>query len=174
MPATYRLPPSPLLLVLLACATTFYGAAARAQTRNPLVGTWALVSTIVTLPDGTTRPDPQVGPTPKGYMIYGDANRMCAQFTNPSRPPWRSTTQPTAEELRSMIDFMGAYCARYEVNVAEGYVLHHVEIDRVPNFSNQIRRRNFRFDGPDRLVLTAVPPPEGMAALTITWRRVAE
>jgi hypothetical protein len=173
MPATRRL----LLAVLLAwltVAATVHLETARAQTRNPLAGTWALVSTIVTMPDGTTRPDPQVGPTPKGYMIYGDANRMCAQFTNPARPPWRSTTQPTVEELRSMIDFMGAYCARYEVNVAENYVLHHVEIDRVPNFSNQVRRRNFRFEGPDRLVLTAVPPPDGMAALTITWQRVAK
>jgi hypothetical protein len=134
-------------LVSLAYGAAFHTAAPRAQTRNPLAGTWSLVSTIVTLPDGTTRPDSQVGPTPKGYMIYGDANRMCAQFTNPARPPWRSTTQPTIEELRSLIDFMGAYCARYEVNVAESYVLHHVEIDRVPNFSNQVRRRNFRFDG---------------------------
>ena len=147
---------------------------AQAPAINPLVGTWALVSTIITLPDGTTRPDPQVGATPKGYMIYGDANRMCAQFTNPARPQWVSTTQPTYDELKSMIDFMGAYCSRYEVNVAEGYVLHYVEIDRVPNFSTQVRRRNFRMEGPDRLILSAVPPPEGMRALTITWRRVKE
>lgn len=146
----------------------------RAQTRNPLVGTWSLVSTIMTMPDGSTRPDPQVGPSPKGYMIYSDANRMCAQFTNPARPQWSSTTKPTYEELRSTIDLMGAYCARYEVNVAESYVLHHVEIDRIPNVSSQVRRRNFRFEGPDRLVLSAVPPPEGLAALTITWQRVKE
>ena len=139
---------------------------------NPLIGTWALVSTIITMPDGTTRPDPQVGPTPKGYMIYGDANRMCAQFTNPARPQWSSTTAPTYEELKSTIDFMGAYCSRYEVNTAEGYVTHFVEIDRVPNFSSQVRRRNFRLEGNDRLILNAVPPPPGMAALTITWQRV--
>jgi len=166
------LAPVVVAIASLAYAAILHEAPARAQTRNPLVGTWALVSTIVTLADGRTRPDPQVGPTPKGYMIYGDANVMCAQFTNPARSQWRSTTQPSVEELRSTIDFMGAYCARYEVNVAESYVLHHVEIDRVPNFSNQIRRRNFRFEGRDRLVLTAVPPPEGLAALTITWRRV--
>ena len=147
---------------------------ARAQARNPLVGTWALVSTVITMPDGSTRPDPQVGPTPKGYMIYSDANRMCAQFTNPARPQWKSTTEPTLEELRSVIDFMGAYCSRYEVNVAEGYVLHHVEIDRIPNLSSGTRRRNFKLEGQDRLVLTAAPPPPGMAALTITWQRVRE
>jgi hypothetical protein len=127
---------------------------------------------MITKPDGTVVPDPQVGPTPKGYMIYGDANRMCAQFTNPARPPWRSPTEPTLEELKSVVDFMGAYCARYEVNVAEGYVVHYVEIDRVPNFSTQTRQRNFRLEGTDRLILNAVPPPPGMAALTITWQRV--
>ena len=145
-----------------------------AQARNPLVGTWTLVSTIITMPDGTMGPDPQVGPTPKGYMIYGDANRMCAQFTNPARPQWKSTTEPTYEELKSMVDFMGAYCGRYEVHSDEGYVLHSVEIDRVPNFSTQVRRRNFKLEGPDRLILTAIPPPPGMAALTITWQRVKE
>ena len=161
-----------LTFLLVAIATGGKAWLVRAQPRNPLVGTWALVSTIETLSDGTTRADPQVGSTQKGYMIYGDANRMCAQFTNPARPNWTLTTKPTYEELRSMIDFMGAYCSRYELNVAEGYVLHHVEIDRIPNFSNQVRRRNFRFEGPDRLVLTAVPPPPGVAALTITWQRV--
>src|SRR5262245_66630382 len=107
---------------------------AQAQARNPLVGTWGLVSTVITMPDGSMRPDTQVGPTPKGYMIYSDANRMCAQFTNSARPQWKSTTEPSYEELKSMIDFMGAYCSRYEVNTAESYVTHHVEIYRVPNF----------------------------------------
>jgi hypothetical protein len=163
-------------MAVTACVLAVQGIGAQSQAppRNPLIGTWSLVSTIVTMPDGSTRPDPQVGPSPKGYMIYSDANRMCAQFTNPARPQWVSTTQPTYEELKSMIDFMGAYCSRYEVNIAEGYVTHFVEIDRVPNFSAQVRRRNFRMEGTDRLILSAVPPPPGMAALTITWQRVRE
>ena len=162
------------VLVSITAAIVVSWTTAHGQPRNPLIGTWSLVSTIITMPDGTTKSDPQVGPTPKGYMIYGDANRMCAQFNNPARPPWKSTTMPSYEELRSTIDFMGAYCGRYEVRVADGYVLHSVEIDRIPNFNGQVRRRNFRLEGPDRLVLTAVPPPEGMAALTITWQRVKE
>src|SRR4029450_1232691 len=104
-----------LTFVLVAIATMTSERVVRAQPGNPLVGTWALVSTIKTLADGTTRADPQVGLTPKGYMIYGDAGRMCAQFTNPARPQWKSPTTPTYEELRSTIDFMGAYCSRYEV-----------------------------------------------------------
>jgi hypothetical protein len=163
-----------VVAICLACSAPAGAQSTAVQLRNPLVGTWALVSTIITNPDGTRRADPQVGPMPKGYMIYGDANRMCAQFTNPARPPWTSTTEPSYEELKSMIDFMGAYCCRYEVNVAEGYVTHFVEIDRVPNFSTQVRRREFTLEGTDRLILSANPPPPGMAALTITWQRVRE
>jgi hypothetical protein len=141
---------------------------------NPLIGTWALVSTVITLPDGSRRNDPQVGDEPKGYMIYTDANRMCAQFANSRRPLWGSVANPTYEELKSMIDFMGAYCSHYEVNVKEGFVLHHVEIDRVPNLSKETRKRFFRFEGDDLLILNAATTPPGMAALTITWRRVRE
>ena len=153
------------------------GAAAQrapAQSRNPLVGTWAQVSAIMTMPDGSTRPNPQAGPNPKGYMIYSDANRMCSQFANPVRPMWKSTTEPSYEELKSMVDFMGAYCARYVVNVAESYVDHYVEIERVPNLVGEVRRRGFRFEGPDRLILTAMPPPPGVATLEITWQRVKQ
>ena len=145
-----------------------------AQVRNPLIGTWALVSAIQTLPDGSTRPNPQAGANPKGYMIYSDANRMCSQFTNPARPMWKSTTEPSHEELKSVVDSMGAYCARYVVNVAESYVDHFVEIERVPNLIGEVRRRRFRFEGPDRLILSAVPPPPGVTSLEITWQRVKE
>ena len=147
---------------------------APAQSRNPLVGTWAQVSAIMTMPDGSKRPNPQAGPNPKGYMIYSDANRMCSQFANPARPMWKSPAEPSYEELKSVVDFMGAYCARYVVNVAESYVDHFIEIERVPNLVGEVRRRSYRFEGPDRLILSAMPPPPGVTALEITWQRVKE
>jgi Lipocalin-like domain len=88
-----------LTFVLVAIATMTNERVVRAQPRNPLVGTWALVSTIETLADGTTRADPQVGPTPKGYMIYGDAGRMCAQFTK---------SRATAVEINNDANVRGA------------------------------------------------------------------
>ncbi len=65
-------PRSRLCALLLVCiATTYAGERqpSRTQSRNPLIGTWALVSSIMTMPDGSMRPNAQVGPTPKGYMI---------------------------------------------------------------------------------------------------------
>jgi len=150
-------------------------AQAGADVAKQFVGTWRLVSTIQTFADGTSKPDPQVGPTPNGYMIYTDTRRMCAMFTNPARPQWASPTMPTEAELRSVVDFMGAYCGSYEVNAEGGFVLHHVEIERVPNFIGTTRKRFFKMNG-DRLILTLDPAqlPAGMVATTITWQRVTQ
>jgi hypothetical protein len=150
---------------------------ARAQSGGDVakefVGTWRLVSTIQSFADGTSRPDPQVGPTPLGYMIYTDTHRMCAMFTNPARPQWASPATPTDMELRSLVDFMGAYCGTYEVNVEQGFVVHHVEIERVPNFIGTTRKRFFTLNG-DRLILTLDPATltGGLVATTITWQRI--
>ena len=46
-----------LTFLLVAIASGGKARLVRAQPRNPLVGTWALVSTIETLSDGTTRAD---------------------------------------------------------------------------------------------------------------------
>jgi len=146
-----------------------------ADIARQFIGTWRLVSTIQTFADGTSKPDPQVGPTPNGYMIYTDTHRMCSMFTNPARPQWASPAMPTETELRSVVDFMGAYCGSYEVNVEGGFVLHHVEIERVPNFIGTTRKRFFKMNG-DRLTLTLDPAtlPAGMVGTTITWQRVTQ
>jgi hypothetical protein len=151
------------------------GAQSSSDIARQFIGTWRLVSTIQTFADGTSKADPQVGPTPNGYMIYTDTHRMCAMFTNPARPQWASPAAPTEMELRSVVDFMGAYCGSYEVNVEGGFVLHHVEVERVPNFIGTTRKRFFKMNG-DRLILTLDPAtlPAGMVGTTITWQRVTQ
>jgi len=46
-----------------------------------------------------------------------------------------------------------AYCGTVEVHRAEGFVLHHVEIDKVPNVVGRTLKRWFTFETPDRLRL---------------------
>ena len=165
------------LVAVLVWTGSTLGVHAQAQgdVARRLIGAWRLVSTIQSFADGTSKPDPQVGPTPNGYMIYTDTRRMCAMFTNPARPAWASPAAPTEMELRSVIDFMGAYCGTYEVNAEGGFVVHHVEIERVPNFIGTARKRFFKLDG-DRLILSLDPAtlPAGMTATTITWQRVTQ
>lgn len=99
--------------------------------------------------DGTTRKDARG----IGYLIYTDVGRVCFVSMAPTRSPWKAETTLTPEEaLAGSIGF-SAYCASVEIHAREGFVLHHIEIDRVPNVVGRTRKRWFTFAGPNRLTL---------------------
>ena len=59
-----------------------------------------------------------------------------------------------------------------DVDAGEGSVVHHVELDTIPNRIGMHRRRFFTFTG-SRLVLRLAPPlPEGVLESSLTWERV--
>ena len=137
-----------------------------------LVGTWRLVSDTQRLTDGTVRPDPQTGPRGMGYVMYSETGRICAVLANPDRPKWSSETAPVDAELRTAFDGLVAYCGTYEVDEAQGTVVHHVELDKVPNRAGLVRKRHFEVSG-NQLVLRPAPPlPEGVQQWTIVFERV--
>lgn len=155
------------VLIILAA---FASASAGAELPKQFVGTWRLASWTLRLADGTMRPDPKT----VAYLIYSDAGRMCYVSMNPDRPKWKSETAPSAEEAISGITGLGAYCAAVEVHESESFVIHHVDVERVPNVVGRNRKRWFRFDGPDRLTLR-VDSGELVAPVvesTLVWERV--
>jgi hypothetical protein len=93
-------------------------------------------------------------------------------LVDPSRPNWKSEDDPTAEELRTTFDHFNAYCGTFEVNVQEGFLIHHIEIGIVPNETGESAKRHFKLvDG--MLELRLAPPlPKGMLEYTLTWARV--
>jgi hypothetical protein len=135
------------------------------------VGTWRLASWTLRLADGTTRADPKT----VAYLIYSEEGRMCYVSMKPDRPKWKSETAPTAEEALSAITGLSAYSAAVEVHEEEGFVIHHVDVERVPNVVGRKRKRWFRFDGPDRLTLRvdAAELAPGVVESTLVWERVA-
>ena len=141
------------------------------------VGTWRLVSAVQHLTDGTMRNNPIYGPGGIGYIIYGDAGRLCVINIDPVRPKWAKESAPTEEELRAAMKGLIAYAGRYEVHVAEGYVLHHIEVDAVPNRVGSTQKRFFEFPSEftgNRLILRPAPPhPPGIADYLITWERLS-
>ena len=116
-----------------------------------LVGVWTLVDWDETLADGTVRKHPVT----EGRNIYTDIGEMCAVVMAPDRRHWESPGAPTPEEALAGTDsrVFYAYCARAEMHAAEGYALHHTIIDKVPNNVGAVRKRWFRFLGPDRIEL---------------------
>jgi hypothetical protein len=135
----------------------------------PFLGMWKLMSWEQHLADGTTRQ----ASNSVAYMVYTDVGRMCYVGMNPNRPKWKALT-PTESEALSGIVGLGAYCAAVELHASEGYVLHHIDIEKVPNNVGIVRKRWFKFDGPNRLILKIdgpelIPP---IVESTLTWQRI--
>ena len=136
------------------------------------VGMWRLVSRPERLADGTMKQNSRSF----AYIIYTDTGHMCFVSMNPSRPNWKSANAPTTEEMVSGLvnNGFGAYCATVEVHAKEGFVLHHVEIEKSPNLVGRTRKRWFTFDGPNHLSLR-IDPPELIPPIvesTLIWERV--
>jgi len=136
------------------------------------VGMWRLVSWTERLADGTTRQNPRS----VGYIVYTDTGHMCYVSMNPNRPLWKSEAAPTPEEALSGITGLGAYCATVEIHAKEGFVIHHVEVERIPNFVGRARKRWFTFQGPNRVSLR-IDTPELTSPVVesiLTWERVVK
>jgi hypothetical protein len=55
-------------------------------TRGQLVGAWRLISRVVSWEDGTPVQDPDLGATPRGYLIYDLSGHMAVQIMRLDRP----------------------------------------------------------------------------------------
>ena len=137
-----------------------------------LIGTWRLVSTEQRLSDGTIRPSPLYGPAGVGYLIYSATGRMCAILTDPTRDHWKSEDAPTETELRSIYEHFVAYCGRYEVNEDGKFVVHHVEIDVIPNSVGTDLKRYVSFEGNRLKLRPAEPLAKGVVEYTLTWEKL--
>jgi hypothetical protein len=163
-----------LLVVTLGCLLVpLHGESARSL-RAQLIGTWRLVSATQQLADGTVRPDPQTGPKGVGYLIYTETGQVCVVVGNSDRKRWESAQAPTEEDVRSAFNGLVAYAGTFQVNEAEGLVVHHIDVDRVPNLAGTDRKRFCSFSG-NKLTLRAVPPlPTGVKEWTIVWERIGK
>ena len=120
-----------------------------AAVAKQFLGMWRLVGWTQRAADGSVRQ----GPMDAGYLVYTDVNRMCAVMMDSTRPKWPAGAPATVPDAVARFANVVSYCARVEVNAKEGFVLHHVDVDRSPNIVGTIRKRWFTFEGPDRLVL---------------------
>lgn len=162
-------------LALLTAIILSFSSHARAQGADDpakkILGMWRLVGTVQKKADGTSGPNPQYGAKGVGYIMYTDTGRMCATLADSTIPKWQTYGKPTEAEARQAVDHFHAYCGSYTLNLKEGYVVHHVEMDNIPNDIGIDRKRFYKFVG-NRLLLTADPPPAGTTEYTLTWERI--
>jgi hypothetical protein len=148
------------------------GAQDDAAVARQFLGMWRLVDWTQRGADGATRP----GQTDVGYLVYTDVNRMCAVMMDSKRPQW--TPAPPASVDQAVARFSGfiSYCARVEVHAREGFVLHHVDVERSPNIVGTVRKRWFSFEGANRLTLKIDAAELGATVKesTLVWERMRD
>jgi len=141
--------------------------------RDRLIGTWKLVSTDAILTDGSSKPFPEYGLHPVGYLMYDATGHMCVTLANANPPHWADPAKPTDAERALTHEAMEAYCGTYEVREKESQVIHRPELAEWPHYIGSDQVRNFRFEG-NRLILSLeeTVPNGGWRRSRITWERV--
>jgi len=103
-----------------------------------------------------------------GLLIYDSSGRMSVQIMRRDRAPLSSADWHSlpAEEIKKAIEGFTAFFGSYEVDEANGIVIHRVEGHVVPDSVGKVLRRDFTFSGD---VLTLKPSPNRR----VIWERIA-
>ena len=143
---------------------------------SKFIGTWRLASVEARRPNGEVAPTPaRYGTKTVGYLMYDSTGHVTVQIMRPDRPKFavNDIDKGTPEEVKAAWEGYSAYFGTYEINDAEGFVVHHVEGSSFPNYVGSEQKRFYELSG-DTLVLK---PPQRQVGneqlnMRITWQRV--
>ena len=139
---------------------------AQGPTVSQLVGTWQLVSIEDTMRDGSVGPPADLGPHPKGFLMYEPDGHMCATLVNSDRARWKDSAKATDAEKIAYYDTFIAYCGTYKLDTTASTVTHYPSVAWTPAYVGSTQPRPFKLEG-NRLIITVT---EGMANLGIQKR----
>lgn len=136
----------------MALAISRAGVAQSKVEKPSLVGTWRLISVTAKLDKGEVVAD-AYGPHPEGLLIYTEKGRVTGLEAYDGRKPLSAGDRESApiEERAEAFSRFISYAGSYKI--AGGKVTHHIEASSLENEVNTTLVNEFRFDGPDRLVL---------------------
>lgn len=134
----------------LALALT--GAVGSACAEDSIVGSWRLVSTQATTPEGKVLASP-MGEHPTGFLVYTAEGRMSLLITHEGRPNLSGDRldSPLEERARAF-STMVAYAGSYRVD--GNRLVHHLEAASSQNWVGTDLPRTISFEG-NRLKLEA-------------------
>src|SRR5215469_13268204 len=143
-----------------------------AQSKDALVGTWRLVSVSSSNDKGQVNPA-VYGLHPTGLITYTASGRMSVIITDDGRKPLSVNDRLAApsEERAQAFSTLVAYAGTYTFTGDK--VVHHVEIDALPNRVGSDQVRFVTLQG-DRLTLKTPPILRGgeQQVLELVWERL--
>jgi hypothetical protein len=141
---------------------------------SDLVGTWRLLSFEAHVSGGES--SQPFGSDPEGSLVYDSAGNFSVQVARSGRPHFASDDMQdgTADEIRGAYLGYIAYFGAYDVNEAEGYLTHKVDVSLFPNWQGVPQQRFFALSG-NTLTLTTPPTPFGGREVTgvLVWERAS-
>jgi hypothetical protein len=139
-----------------------------------LVGSWRLISRVVTLEDGTPLQDPGLGKTPSGYLIYDSSGHMAAQLMRPDRPMAIDcgASSPAPRENSQSVNGYDAYFGTYTIDETRHTVTHHLEGALVAADVGKHLSREFQVSGDKLTVIVRTNSPKEKQVRTLTWERL--
>jgi hypothetical protein len=140
--------------------------------KDQLVGSWTLVSTRTTRPDGSIYGP--YGPNEKGTLIFDRSGRFALILVNPDVPKFQSNNRerPTAEEALAAMKGSFAFFGSYSVSEPDRTFLFHIEASSFPNFNGTNQKRIVKSITANELVFVNDTPPNAGARAELTYRRV--
>ena len=143
------------------------------QSENPFKGRWDLESCVAQSGDFVMKP---FGESPTGILLYG-ADSVSVFMAHQDRtqfPNWDPRTCE-ADMVAKSYHEIETYYGRYDFDLGESRITHHVEGAKIPNIIGSDFVRRFTIEG-DRLALATIDPlpiAGKQFHLTLNWRRAS-
>lgn len=149
-------------------------AAQTPSSKEKLVGTWRLVSRVVTSEDGRVLSDSGLGATPVGLLIYDSTGHMAGQLMRPSRSAMGDCSVSVADVANNTQTVCGydAYFGEYTIDENKHTIVHHVEGALAPIDVGKNLVRHFELQGDTLKLVLTTESPQGKEIRTLTWERI--
>lgn len=174
-----------ILVVLVTASTVISGATQHrdadtslegnsSRLQSQLVGTWRLISRVVTKGDGTVVRDAGLGAAPTGYLIYDSSGHVAAQMMKTDRPAVIDCSLSTAAPSNNSQSVNGydAYFGTYTVDQANHTVTHHLEGALAAADVGKSLVRHFQASADKLALIVHTSSPQGEQIRTLNWERV--
>lgn len=137
--------------------------------KDQLVGTWALVSAVNTLPNGS-KSEPW-GANPKGVFVFDGNGRFAQILMRSDLPQLTDITRGTPEQNRALAQGSISMYGTYSVNQVDNLVTVHFEASTITSSLGADGRRNVRFVKADEIITTVPVTTDGLTAESV-WKRL--
>jgi hypothetical protein len=145
--------------LLIGCATadSSIKADSAGTLASRLVGTWQALEIVDT--DQAGKVSYPYGEHPVGYIVYDATGHLHVQLMRtPATPPFAAGDEHgTDQEVRAAYDGYVAYFGTYEVDEAQGKVVHRVQGSLMPSYTGTDQPRPIRIVG-DELIIEGNTP----------------